>query len=94
MKNIEPLSKEAEAEIVRFTKEIHKLESGASDPDDFRRFRLENGVYGIRGTADRHMVRIKILLGKLTPGQLETIAASDVRYDKKPQAVELLLRIA
>ena len=65
---------EVEAEIARFAEEIERLESGAGDPDDFKRFRLENGVYGIRGTTDRHMVRVKLPFGKIEPDQLETIA--------------------
>ena len=57
-------------QILRFA----ALQSGQRDPDEFKRFRLENGVYGIRGTTDRHMVRIKIRHGALTSEQLETIA--------------------
>jgi len=71
---IQQLSREAETEIQYFTQEIQKLERGAVDPDDFKKFRLENGVYGIRGSADRHMVRIKIPFGELNSEQLETIA--------------------
>src|SRR6187402_3088465 len=73
--SIKPLSREQEAEITRFSEEIEKLESGALDPDDFKRFRLENGVYGIRGTTDRHMVRLKIKYGAMTPEQLEMVAS-------------------
>jgi sulfite reductase (ferredoxin) len=68
------LSSEIGAEIARFAEEIERLDSGEADPDDFRRFRLENGVYGIRGTTDRHMVRIKLPFGNIGPYQLETIA--------------------
>lgn len=69
-----PLAPEVEAEIGRFEQEIALLQRGERDPDDFRRFRLENGVYGIRDTTDRHMVRVKVPLGILTPEQLETLA--------------------
>jgi sulfite reductase (ferredoxin) len=68
------LASEIEAEIARFAEEIERLDSGAADPDDFKRFRLENGVYGIRGTTDRHMVRIKLPFGNIAPAQLEMIA--------------------
>src|SRR3989338_3224665 len=68
------LSPEAEAELQRFVYEIDRLEKGALDPDDFRKFRLENGCYGIRGTSDRHMIRIKIRYGNLNALQLEKIA--------------------
>lgn len=68
------LTPEQEAEIRRFEREIAALESGALSEDDFKRFRLENGVYGIRGSADKHMIRIKIRFGRLSPEQLEAIA--------------------
>ena len=68
------LSPEAEAEIRRFEREIARVEKGDLDPDDFRKFRLENGVYGIRGAMDRHMIRIKVRFGNLNALQLERIA--------------------
>src|SRR3989338_5568654 len=65
---------EEEAEIRRFEVEIANLEKGALDPDDFRRFRLNNGVYGIRGAENRHMIRIKMRWGHMNALQLERIA--------------------
>ncbi len=62
------------AEISRFEQEIRKLEQQKLDPDDFKKFRLENGVYGIRGTMDEHMIRIKVRFGCLDADQLEAIA--------------------
>ena len=69
------LAPEVRAEILRFADEIERLDRGLADPDDFKRFRLENGVYGIRGAPDRHMIRVKIRFGEITPDQLETTAA-------------------
>lgn len=63
-----------EAEIKLFEENIRLLESGALDSDDFRRFRLENGIYGIRNTTDEHMVRIKIKWGNLNADQLDALA--------------------
>src|SRR5450755_3367383 len=63
-----------EAELKFFEENIRKLESGALDSDDFRRFRLENGIYGIRNTTDEHMVRIKIKWGNLNADQLDALA--------------------
>jgi sulfite reductase beta subunit-like hemoprotein len=63
-----------EAEIALFEENIRQLESGALDGDDFKRFRLENGCYGIRGTTDEHMIRIKVKWGKLNADQLDTLA--------------------
>jgi sulfite reductase beta subunit-like hemoprotein len=69
------LAPEVRAEILRFVKEIENLDRGLADPDDFKRFRLENGVYGIRGAPDRHMIRIKVRFGEISPDQLDTIAS-------------------
>ncbi len=71
---------EEEAEIKRFEIEIARLEKGALDPDDFRRFRLNNGVYGIRGAENRHMIRIKIRFGNMNALQLECIADITEKY--------------
>jgi sulfite reductase beta subunit-like hemoprotein len=68
------LAPEEQAEIERFRIEIARLEAGETDPDDFKKFRLQNGVYGIRGIPDEHMIRVKIRYGNLTPHQLETFA--------------------
>lgn len=71
---------EEEAEIRRFEQEIERLEKGELDMDDFRKFRLNNGIYGIRGAQDRHMIRIKIRYGKMDALQLERIADLAERY--------------
>jgi sulfite reductase (ferredoxin) len=69
-----PISPAQEAELKRFEEEVAALQRGERDPDEFKRFRLENGVYGIRLTTDKHMIRIKIRFGALTPDQLECVA--------------------
>ncbi len=71
---------EEEGEIKRFEVEIAKLEKGALDPDDFRRFRLNNGIYGIRGAENRHMIRIKIRWGNMNALQLERVADITEKY--------------
>src|SRR3989344_4885334 len=71
---------EEEGEIRRFEAEIAKLERGELDPDDFRRFRLNNGIYGIRGAENRHMIRIKIRWGNMNALQLERIADIIQKY--------------
>src|SRR5438132_1293622 len=63
-----------EAELKQFEEAIRELESGKLDSEDFRRFRLENGIYGIRGTTDEHMVRIKIKWGNMSADQLNALA--------------------
>jgi sulfite reductase beta subunit-like hemoprotein len=74
------ISPEQQSEIAMLVDEIDRLKKGQSDPEDFRRFRLENGIYGIRGVADQHMVRVKVRFGKLDAAQLETLAEIAERF--------------
>lgn len=67
------LSPVARSELLRFEDEIRSLERGTTDPGDFQKFRLQNGVYGIRHATDRHMIRIRIPVGAITPEQLDTL---------------------
>ncbi len=68
------------SEIQKFEEMIIKLERGEISSDDFKKFRLENGVYGIRGQMDTHMIRIKIPLGILNSEQLEAIAEATEKF--------------
>jgi sulfite reductase beta subunit-like hemoprotein len=63
-----------EEEIRRFETNIRELRAGRMDMDDFRRFRLNNGIYGIRNQTDKQMIRIKVPFGQLTPDQLDALA--------------------
>ena len=74
-----------ENEIRQVEENIRALKAGKMDMDDFRRFRLNNGIYGIRNQADKQMVRIKVPFGKLTPEQLEAMA--DVTETYAPSKV-------
>lgn len=65
----------AAAEIARFVDLIEQRRRGEVDEEDFRRFRLQHGVYGIRGQTDVQMVRVKIPCGALTAAQLECLGA-------------------
>lgn len=58
-------------EIERIRAFITDYKTGRIDSDSFRRFRLQNGIYGIRGLVNIQMVRVKIPLGRLTATQLE-----------------------
>lgn len=71
--------------------QIHRLEQGTMDPEDFRRFRLENGIYGIRGIAEQHMVRVKVRHGRLDAGQLQALADIAERFTSN-RAVHLTTR--
>jgi sulfite reductase (ferredoxin) len=69
-----------ENEIRQVEENIRALKAGKMEMDDFRRFRLNNGIYGIRNQVDKQMVRIKVPFGKLTPEQLEAMAAVTETY--------------
>jgi sulfite reductase beta subunit-like hemoprotein len=71
---VRPLPPAVEEEIRRFAANIKELKSGRMDPEDFRKFRLNNGIYGIRNAVDRQMIRIKVPFGKLTADQLDGLA--------------------
>ncbi len=81
------------AEISRFEQEILRLERHELDMEDFKKFRLENGVYGIRGVMDEHMIRIKIRYGLLNPEQLEAVADIIEKY-ATPQVGHITTRQA
>ena len=68
-----PLAPEAQQEIQRFSEEIESLDKGRLDPDDFKKFRLNNGVYGIRMSTN-HMIRIKVPYGCFDSDQLDAVA--------------------
>ena len=74
-----------EAEIRQMETAIRELKAGKMDPEDFRKFRLNNGIYGIRNHTDKQMIRIKVPFGKLTPEQLEAMA--DVTETYAPSKV-------
>jgi sulfite reductase (ferredoxin) len=68
------------AEIRRFAELIERRRRGEIDEEDFRRFRLQHGVYGIRGQTDIQMVRVKIPHGALTAAQLECLGDIAERF--------------
>jgi sulfite reductase beta subunit-like hemoprotein len=69
-------------EISEFRQLVEKYFLGELTPDEFKARRLHLGTYGIRGTKDIHMMRIKIPAGILTPEQLEALADLAERYSK------------
>ncbi len=71
------------AEIDTFDRFVQDFFAGRIDPDDFKRFRLQHGVYGQR-QADVQMLRVKIPWGGLTAAQLERLAEV---ADKTPRAL-------
>ncbi len=76
----ETLDAVVEAEIGYLEAMIARLEAGEEDPEDFRVFRLKNGIYGIRGRPEHHMIRIKLPVGRITPEGLRVLADVAERY--------------
>lgn len=62
-------------ELQRLEQVISDLESRRLEPDLFKKIRLQFGIYSIRDDASHYMVRVGIPLGKITPDQLEGVAA-------------------
>lgn len=74
------MDSEPMAEIRRFAELIERRRRGEIDEEDFRRFRLQHGVYGVRGQTDVQMVRVKIPYGALTAAQLERLGDIAERF--------------
>jgi sulfite reductase (ferredoxin) len=64
----------ASEDIAKFEVMLERYRSGDLDPEVFRVFRLNNGIYGQRQGGDNQMVRVKIPYGSMTPDQLEMMA--------------------
>ena len=71
-----------DAEIDTFDEFVREFWAGRVNPDDFKRFRLQHGVYGQR-QADVQMVRVKIPWGGLTALQLERLAEVSERTPRR-----------
>lgn len=61
-------------EFDQFRHMVKEYRAGKIEPDFFRRYRLQNGVYGIRNEVDVHMMRIKIPFGRMTATQMDGLA--------------------
>ena len=69
-----PLSPEVEEELRTFEENLKATRAGQMDANLFKKFRLNNGVYGIRNESERHMIRIKCPHGILNADQLDVVA--------------------
>src|SRR5262249_17237136 len=61
------------AEVDSFDQFVDDFHAGRIKPDDFKRFRLQHGIYGQR-QHDVQMVRVKIPWGGLTAAQVDHLA--------------------
>ena len=64
----------AAADIDKFEQMLERYLRGDLEEDQFRIFRLNNGIYGQRQGGHNQMVRVKIPYGSLQPDQLEMLA--------------------
>jgi sulfite reductase beta subunit-like hemoprotein len=80
------LSPHGKAEVELFESNIKALRAGKLDPNEFKKYRLNNGVYGIRNETDLHMIRIKCPHGDLTADQLEAVADITEKYTRLKMA--------
>lgn len=62
------------ADIEKFETQLERYLAGDLDPDVFRVFRLNNGVYGQRQGGHNQMIRIKAPFGTITADQLDRMA--------------------
>ncbi len=63
----------SEEDIDTFDQFVQRFWKGEISPDEFKRFRLQNGIYGQRQEGEQ-MFRIKIPWGGLSAAQLELLA--------------------
>ncbi len=68
-----------EGDLDLFVDKLARFERGELSPDEWKAFRLVNGVYGQR-QADEMMVRVKIPQGVLSPPQLRALAEATERH--------------
>jgi sulfite reductase beta subunit-like hemoprotein len=59
------------ADVEKFRTQLGRYRSGELDPEAFRVFRLNNGVYGQRQGGENQMLRVKVPYGSITPEQLD-----------------------
>src|SRR4051794_9511693 len=69
----EVLDPEIAADIDKFDRLLAQYEAGELEEDQWRVFRLANGIYGQRQGGTNQMVRVKIPYGSLRPEQLEVL---------------------
>ena len=76
------IAPDLEDDIVKFEKVLASYLAGELSEDEFRLFRLNNGVYGQRQGGRNQMVRLKAPYGSVTPEQLEALGDISERYSR------------
>ena len=70
---------EVKREIEDFAAEVERRTRGEVPEEEFKRFRLQQGIYGQRQDEEQ-MVRTKLPLGKMTSNQLACLADFADKY--------------
>ena len=70
---------EVRQEIDAFAAEVERLNRGEVSDDDFKRFRLQQGIYGQRQDGEQ-MVRTKLPAGKISSDQMSALADFADKY--------------
>ena len=70
------------ADIDKFEQMLAGYLAGEIEEDQFRVFRLGNGIYGQRQGGRHQMVRVKVPYGSLRPDQLEQLAYVAEEYSR------------
>jgi len=73
------IPEEVKREIEDFTAEVERRNRGEVPEEEFKRFRLQQGIYGQRQDEEQ-MVRSKLPLGQITSGQLNCLADFGQKY--------------
>jgi sulfite reductase beta subunit-like hemoprotein len=71
---------EIQTEIEAVAKAIEAVRSGNISPEEFRRVRVIQGIYPIRGGADQYLLRVRIPLGRPSPFHLRALADASDRF--------------
>lgn len=69
-----------QADILDMKKEIEKLRQGTVSEDDFKKYRLQRGIYGQKQKPNIQMVRVKIPWGRFTAEQARLLAEISDEY--------------
>ena len=73
------IPEEVKREIETFAAEVERLNRGEVGDDDFKRFRLQQGIYGQRQDGEQ-MVRTKLPAGRITSEQMRCMADFAEKY--------------
>lgn len=70
------------ADIEKFESLLATYLAGEMSDDEFRVFRLTNGIYGQRQGGTNQMIRVRMPYGTITPDQLDMLAHISERYSR------------